>query len=68
MKFSRDRLNFVPCGAVWGTLEALTVEGCIFAGDTNVRAIEHLPEDCRSKCVFGAFPSWSCRDPVVAGK
>ena len=28
---------------IWGALEALTVDGCIFAGDTNMHADEDIP-------------------------
>ena len=34
---------------IWGALEALTVDGCIFAGDTNMHADEGIPEQYKEE-------------------
>ena len=35
--------------AIWSALEALTVDGCIFAGDTNMHAEEGIPQQYREQ-------------------
>ena len=34
---------------IWGALEALTADGCIFAGDTNMHADEGIPEQYKEE-------------------
>ena len=34
---------------IWGALEALTVDGCVFAGDTNMHADEGIPEQYKEE-------------------
>ena len=53
---------------IWGALEALTVDGCVFAGDTNMHADEGIRNNIkRSGMMLGRWmaPTQRCRERGV---